>query len=91
MHSDQKSTTALPSRVQAALDFLSYCHWVTQQCDPAVAARTLSPVEIGVQQAALRVLRLYFDGEMDFGDAPPHRPGPSDEGPGPGSPVVAPV
>jgi hypothetical protein len=73
-----KSRPAVPARVQAALDYLDYCRWVTEQSDPSIPRRELSPLEVSVATAALRVLGAYFHGEMDFGDVPPRR----DEGDG---------
>lgn len=66
-------TLAMPARVRAALDYLEHCRWVTDQCDVTMPARTLSPLEKSVSDAALRVLSSYFLGEMDYGDAPPCR------------------
>lgn len=88
---ERKSTFALPSRVQAALDYLNYCHWATHQCDASIPARSLSNVEVGVQNSALQVLRLYFDGEMDYGDAPPAPSPPEDDDPGTGAAVNQPA
>lgn len=67
---DYESTNA-PARVQSALAFLRYCHASTFQHEVAIPARSLSPSEIAVREAALRVLGAYFNCEMDFGDAPP--------------------
>ena len=63
----------VPARVQAALDYLEHCRWLTEQDDAAIPARSLSPKEERVMNAALQVLSTYFLGEMDFGDAPPRR------------------
>lgn len=69
-----KKRTMLPGRVQAALEYLDYCHWALHTCDISTPARGLSAAEVGVQKAALEVLRSYFQCEMDFGDAPPTPP-----------------
>ncbi len=78
----------LPPRVQAALSYLSYCSYITNQSDVAIPPRQLSAGERAVMNGALRVLAMYFSGEMDYGDAPPSGPGPEeDESGGAGVPV----
>jgi hypothetical protein len=67
---DYDSSNA-PPRVQSALAFLRYCHASTFQHEVAIPARSLSPSEVAVREAALRVLGAYFNCEMDFGDVPP--------------------
>ena len=59
--------------MQAALDYLEHCRWITAQDDASIPERTLSPLEQRVSDAALRVLVGYFLGEMDYGDSPPRR------------------
>ena len=73
MSSPYTRQPALPARVQAALDYLEHCRWKTDQDDASIPARTLSPLEGRVLDAALRVLAGYFMGEMDYGDSPPRR------------------
>lgn len=75
------TTTKLPARVQAALDFINHTRWVTQQDDASIPPRSLTKLEQSVETAALRTLQSYFLGEMDFGDAPPvTRRKPDDDG-----------
>jgi len=63
---------AIPARVQAAIDYLEHCRWLSEQCDTSIPARTLTTLEQSVADAALRLLSSYFLGEMDFGDMPPY-------------------
>lgn len=84
---DKMKRMSLPARVQAALEYLDYCHWAQHSCDSSVPARGLSVAETCVQTAALDVLRTYFQGEMDFGDAPPVRPRASEDDDGAGEAV----
>ncbi|MDX2118669.1 MAG: hypothetical protein SFY96_10850 [Planctomycetota bacterium] len=80
----------LPPRVQAALNYLYYCSHHTSQSETSIPARSLTTQETSVHRSALRVLSLYFDGEMDFGDAPPTR-GTRDEDDDSGATSPAPV
>lgn len=64
------SRSGLPGRVDAALEYLNHCRWIEQD---DTAKRELSGLEERVRGSALEVLRLYFAGEMNFGDAPVHR------------------
>lgn len=74
----------MPGRVRAALEFLDYCVSATQSFDCSTQPQELSRHETAVRDAALDVLRLYFMGEMDYGDAPPRPPeDPPDEMPAP--------
>ena len=61
----------LPPRVQAALAYLAHCESLTYQGDTSVPARALGEDGERVRRSALRVLSLYFECEMDFGDVPP--------------------
>lgn len=72
----------VPPRVSAALAYLSYCESVTCQQDPMLPARGLSSQEERVRASSLRVLLRYFEGEMDYGDAPPSPPAGEGEAPG---------
>lgn len=60
-------TSSIPGRIEAALSFLGHCRWVETD---DTSRRDLTPGEQRVCDAALEVLRHYFTGEMDFGDAP---------------------
>lgn len=74
----------MPGRVRAALEFMDYCVSATQSYDCSMQRQELSTREIAVRDAALDVLRLYFMGEMDYGDAPPRPPqDPPDDAPAP--------
>ncbi len=64
--------TSLPPRVQAALDTLEHLRYVQASCDFGV--KQLTAAESALQASAMRVLHLYLQGEMDYGDAPPSRP-----------------
>ncbi len=71
-------TSNAPPRVQAAQDFLYFCKDV-EDPGPGLggevpqAGREMSKQEQATKAAALQVLMQYFNGEMDFGDAPPSR------------------
>ncbi len=69
----------VPARVQAALEYLRYCYWKTEQSDVSIPPMKLSTTERSVESAALSILQQYFLGEMDFGDAPPITVGRSNE------------
>ena len=71
MSTKSTSQPAIPARVQAAIDFLEHCRWLTEQDSEFTPPRKLTPLEQSVADAALRVLGSYFHGEMDFGDTPP--------------------
>lgn len=64
----------MPGRVRAALEYLQYCLTATHPYDCTTERTQLGQPESAVRHAALDVLRLYFSGEMDYGDAPPTRP-----------------
>lgn len=64
----------MPGRVRAALEYLGYCVSATQVYDCTQERNELTEPEAAVRHAALDVLRLYFLGEMDYGDAPPRPP-----------------
>lgn len=71
----------MPGRIRAALDYLGYCTDTTRAYDCIQDRHELSPAQAAVQAAALDVLRMYFQGEMDYGDAPPRPPSEPPESP----------
>ncbi len=77
----------MPARVNAALRVLYHCKEITDPCEASAPRRDLNALEQSVQTLALRVLRDYLAGEMDFGDAPPRRGGDTEDG---DAPVPAP-
>jgi hypothetical protein len=81
----------LPPRVLAALKFLDHCYSLQHQCDASSPAIGLTAQEQSVRRSALRVLSLYFEGEMDFGDVPPTAPKPGPDDPTGPAPVPVPT
>lgn len=75
----------MPMRVQAAQHYL---HYTLSKTAPtplfdgrATEGVPLTAKEQAAYDAALEVLRQYFAGEMDYGDAPPIAPGRGEDGP----------
>lgn len=77
----------LPARVQAALGYLLHCWRITDQSDAEIKPRPLTAQESQVQACALRVLEMYFSGELDFGDLAPRGENADGEGDAPTVPA----
>jgi hypothetical protein len=77
---------SLPPRVRTALEVLEHCR-VRENGDCCSLNKSeLSKPETALQRQAWQVLTLYLAGEMDFGDQPPKRIEPPEDG-GAGSAV----
>jgi hypothetical protein len=61
----------VPPRVKAAFEFLHHTWLVTEQINPAIPVRSLTPLERSVESAALRAVQQYLLGEMDFVEESP--------------------
>jgi hypothetical protein len=72
-------TSTLPTRVQAAMQFISMMNTKVNGSVSFTGERSegtcLNNEEKSTYNQALVMLRHYFSGEMDFGDAPPISPG----------------
>ena len=68
MTRDDDSGPVLPPRIKAAFQFLHLARLITEQVDASIPMRGLSPLEKGVEAAALRALQQYLLGEMDFAE-----------------------
>lgn len=89
----------MPHRVQAAFHYLEFIYRVEAyssngQCAPvgeswqSSGGRELTQQEQATRNQATEVVRLYLAGEMDYGDSPPIRHYPDDEGPQQRQPVT---
>lgn len=63
----------IPPQVEVAFRAVAYCRSLTDPQSiglPPVASRSrsLTPMELGVESAALNVIRNYLNGEMTFRD-----------------------
>ena len=86
MHYDSSRPSRIPPRVQAAQDFIGWFHsgrgpqpHISFEGAPRTEQPDPTPQEHGVYQAALGVLGMYFNGEMDYGDGPPMPPEPPED------------
>lgn len=75
----------IPPRIRAAMEFITNCSQAFTSCEGEVRVRKLAPREQAAYDAAIEAVRLYFSGEMDFGDAPatPIAPAFTSDTPGP--------
>ena len=64
----------VPPRVQAAMQYIHFCRMITDPDESSAKSRALNKSEQAAYEMAMAVLRGYFSGEMDYGDAPPRSP-----------------
>lgn len=71
----EQGNNAPPGRVLAAMDCVRFFHDVTNphsyEAGAQLSPRDLSKKEQATLDSALECLRLYFSGEMDYGDPAP--------------------
>lgn len=60
-----------PARPAMALEYLRHVAWKQDPGDSGLQSMEITPDERATEKAALDCLRLYFNGEMDYGGTPP--------------------